>query len=92
MALLDKARPFSVVCDASDFSSGCELLQDDPDGHERVVAYGPCQLKSADKIYPVHNKELLAMKYALVKYSLNMLDFKPSVIYNNYMSVRTATQ
>jgi hypothetical protein len=39
LALPDEDRPFSVVCDASDFAIGCALLQGDPEGRERVVSF-----------------------------------------------------
>ncbi|POM76695.1 Pol protein [Phytophthora palmivora] len=71
------ARPLSnllkkdaecVVCDTSDFAIGCALLQADTNGRERVIAFESRQLKTAVKNYHVHDKELLAMKYALVKF------------------------
>ena len=39
LALPDPDRPFSVVCDASDFAIGSALLQTDTDGRERVIAF-----------------------------------------------------
>ncbi|POM59513.1 Pol protein [Phytophthora palmivora] len=57
LALPDENKSFSVVCDASDYAIGCALLQKDDEGHER--------LKAAERNYPVHDKDLLAMKYAL---------------------------
>ena len=68
LALPDPDRPFSVVCDASDFAIGSALLQTDVDRRERVIEFEYRQLKAAEKNYPVHDKELLAMKYALVKF------------------------
>ncbi|KAG2999558.1 hypothetical protein PC121_g22841 [Phytophthora cactorum] len=68
LELPDPDRPFSVVCDASNFAIGCVLLQADADGRERVIAFESRPLKAAEKNYPVHDKELLAMKYALVKF------------------------
>ncbi|GMF37997.1 unnamed protein product [Phytophthora fragariaefolia] len=62
LALPDPDRPFSVVCDASDFAIGCALLEADAEGRERVIAFESRQLKAAEKNYPVHDKELLAMK------------------------------
>ena len=47
LALPDPDRPFSVVCDASDFAIGCALLQTDDDGRERVITFESCQLKAA---------------------------------------------
>ncbi|KAG2965807.1 hypothetical protein PC120_g27183 [Phytophthora cactorum] len=62
LALPDPDRPFSIICDASDFAIGCALLQADADGREGVIAFESRQLKAAEKNYPVHDKELLAMK------------------------------
>ncbi|POM69903.1 LOW QUALITY PROTEIN: Reverse transcriptase [Phytophthora palmivora] len=70
LALPDGNMPFSVVCDASDYAIGCALLQRDDEGHERVISFQSRQLKAAERNYPVHDKELLAMKYALVNSSL----------------------
>ena len=92
LALPDPDRSFSVVCDASDFAIGSALLQTDADGRERVIAYESRQLKAAEKNYPVHDKELLAMKYALVKFRVHLLGSKPFVIYTDHASLRTATQ
>jgi hypothetical protein len=66
LALPDHYKTFHVVCDASKFAIGCALMQFDDDGHERVVSYQSRQLKPAEMNYPVHDKELLTMKYALV--------------------------
>ncbi|KAE9036442.1 hypothetical protein PR001_g8824 [Phytophthora rubi] len=68
LALPDETRSFSVVCDASDYAIGCALLQADDEGRERVISFQSRQLKAAERNYPVHDKELLAMKYALVKF------------------------
>ena len=73
LALPDPDRPFSVVCDASDFAIGSALLQTDADGRERVISFASRQLKTAEKNYPVHDKELLAMKYALVKFRVQSI-------------------
>jgi hypothetical protein len=92
LALPDDSKPFSVVCDASDFAIGCALLQEDDDGRERVVSYQSRQLQAAEKNYPVHDKELLAMKYALVKFRVHLLGTLPFVVYTDHASLRTATQ
>ncbi|POM60411.1 LOW QUALITY PROTEIN: Pol protein [Phytophthora palmivora] len=84
LALPDPDRPFSVVCDASDFAIGCALLQADANWREH--------LKAAEKNYPVLDKELLAMKYALVKFRVHLLGSKPFVIFTDHASLRTATQ
>ncbi|KAE9318797.1 hypothetical protein PR003_g18150 [Phytophthora rubi] len=90
LALPDEDRPFSVVCDASDFAI-CAMLQMDAEGRERVVSFQSRQLKAAENHYPVHDKELLAMKYVLVKFRVHLLGQKPFVIYTDHASMRTAT-
>ncbi|KAG3196275.1 hypothetical protein PC128_g7805 [Phytophthora cactorum] len=91
LAIPDPDRLFSVVCDVSDFAIGCALLQADADRRERVIAFDSRQLKAAEKNYPIHDKELLAMKYDLVKFRVHLLGSKPFVIYTDHASLRTAT-
>ncbi|KAF1323549.1 reverse transcriptase, partial [Globisporangium splendens] len=61
LALADHEKPFHAVCDASDYAIGCALMQHDDEGKERVVSYQSRQLRPAERNYPVHDKELLAM-------------------------------
>ncbi|POM69526.1 Pol protein [Phytophthora palmivora] len=91
LALPDENKAFSVVCDASDYAIGCALLQKDDEGHERVISFQSRQLKAAERNYPVHDKELLAMKYALVKFRVHLLGTRPFAIYTDHASLRTAT-
>ncbi|KAG3146816.1 hypothetical protein PC128_g23939 [Phytophthora cactorum] len=91
LALPNETKPFSVVCDASDYAIGCALLQNGADGHERVISFQSRQLKAAERNYPVHDKELLATKYALVKFRVHLLGSRPFVIYTDHASLRTAT-
>ncbi|KAG6617742.1 pol protein [Phytophthora cinnamomi] len=90
LALPDKTKPFSVVWDASDFAIGCALLQADDNSHERVISFHTRQLRAAERNYPVHDKELLAMKYALVKFRVHLLGSTPFVVYTDHASLRTA--
>src|SRR6218665_3369054 len=92
LALPDHERPFSVVCDASDFAIGCALLQKDAEARDRVISYQSRQLKNAELNYPVHDKELLAIKYALMKFRVHLLGGKPFVVYTDHASLRTATK
>ncbi|GMF63237.1 unnamed protein product [Phytophthora fragariaefolia] len=61
LAVADQDRPFHVVCDASDFAIGCALMQHDHEGRDRVGYDQSRQLKPAERNYPVHDKEHLAM-------------------------------
>ena len=39
LALPDAYKPFSVVCDASNFAIGSALIQKDDEGIDRVISY-----------------------------------------------------
>jgi hypothetical protein len=92
LALPNDDKSFSVVCDASKFAIGCALLQDDDDGCERVISYQSRQLRGAEMNYPVHDLELLAMKYALTKFRIHLLGAKHFKVYTDHASLRTATK
>ncbi|KAG3132710.1 hypothetical protein PC128_g26444 [Phytophthora cactorum] len=86
LTVADQDRPFHVVCDASDFAIGCTLMQHNHEGRDRVVYYQSPQLKPAARNYPVHGKELLAMKYALAKFRVYLLGSGPFVVYTKNAS------
>ncbi|KAF1326656.1 reverse transcriptase, partial [Globisporangium splendens] len=92
LALPNHDKPFHVVCDASDYAIGCALMQHDDEGHERVVSYQSRQLRPAERNYPVHDKELLAMKYSLVKFRVYLLGEERFAIYTDHASLRTAVK
>jgi len=92
LALPNYAKLFHVVCDASQYAIGCALMQHDDDGRERVISYQSRQLKPAERNYPVHDKELLAMKYALVKFRVHLMGEQKFAIYTDHASLRTATK
>ncbi|KAG3252450.1 hypothetical protein PI124_g2991 [Phytophthora idaei] len=90
LALPNDSKPFHAVCDRSDFAIGCALMQFDDEGRERVVSYQSRQMKPADRNYPVHDKELLAMRYALIKFRVYSLGEKPFPVYTDHASLRIA--
>ncbi|KAF1326182.1 Pol protein, partial [Globisporangium splendens] len=92
LALPNHDKPFHVVCDASDYAIGCALMQHDDEGHERVVSYQSRQLRPAERNCPVHDKELLAMKYSLVKFRVYLLGEEHFAIYTDHASLRTAVK
>ncbi|POM73037.1 Hypothetical protein PHPALM_10156, partial [Phytophthora palmivora] len=92
LAVADQDRSFHVVYDASDFAIGCSLMQLDHEGRDRVVYYQSRQLKPAERNYPVHDKELLAMKLALAKFRVYLLGNSPFVVYTDHASLRTAVK
>ncbi|GMF46125.1 unnamed protein product [Phytophthora fragariaefolia] len=83
-------RRFHVVCDASDFAIGYALMQFDDEDRERVVSYQSRQIKPAERNYPVDDKELLAMRYALIKFRVYLLDEQTFAVYTDHTSLRTA--
>ncbi|KAG2773134.1 hypothetical protein PC129_g19482 [Phytophthora cactorum] len=90
LMLPDDSKPLHVVCDASDFAIGCALMQFDNEGKERVVSYQSRQLKPAERNYPVHDKQLLAMRYALIKFRVYLLGEESFAVYTDHASLRTA--
>ncbi|OWY91369.1 hypothetical protein PHMEG_00040078, partial [Phytophthora megakarya] len=80
--LADESKPFHVVCDASGFAIGSVLMQFDDECRER--------LKPAERNYPVHDKELLAMRYALIKFRVYLLGEQTFAVYTDHASLRTA--
>ncbi|KAF1321538.1 reverse transcriptase, partial [Globisporangium splendens] len=92
LALPNHDKPFHVVCDASDYAIGCALMQHDDEGHERVVSYQSRQLRPAERNYPVHDKELLAMKYSLVKFRVYLLGEERFAVCTDHASLRTAVK
>jgi RNase H-like domain found in reverse transcriptase/Integrase zinc binding domain/Integrase core domain len=74
----DQSKPFFVVTDASDFAVGASLEQEDDDGNRHPVAFLSHSLSSAERKYPTHERELLAIVIALRswRHYLEGSDFK----------------
>ncbi|KAG2795311.1 hypothetical protein PC113_g22026 [Phytophthora cactorum] len=67
-------------------------MQHDHEGRDRVVYYQSRQLKPAERNHPVHDKKLLAMKYALAKFRVYLIGSEPFVVYTDHASLRTAVK
>ncbi|GJP86862.1 hypothetical protein CLOP_g16836 [Closterium sp. NIES-67] len=63
LRIADPSRPFEVLTDASDFAIDAILLQDFGDGLQ-PIAYESRKLQAAERNYPVHDKEMLAIVHA----------------------------
>ena len=90
LALPDADKPFSVVCDVSNFSVGSALMQKDDDGIDRVISYHSRHLKAAEMNLYVHDNELLSINYAHVKFRVHLLGTKPFVVYTIHALLQTA--
>jgi hypothetical protein len=64
LRLEDPAKPYIVTCDASDVGIGAVLEQENENG-PHPLAFSSRKLSGAEKNYPVHERELLAIVYAL---------------------------
>ena len=61
LAFPDTSQPFYLHTDASDVALGATLSQKDDSGSLRLVACSSRKLNPAEKNYPVHERELLAL-------------------------------
>lgn len=64
LAYADFGQPFVLHTDASRDGLGAVLCQNQ-DGKERVIAYASRGLSKAEKNYPVHKQEFMALKWAI---------------------------
>lgn len=65
LAFADPTKPYILHVDASFHGLGAVLNQEYPDGL-RSVAFASCKPSAAEKNYPVHQLEFLALKWAVV--------------------------
>ena len=66
LGFADYQRPFVLHTDASGDGLGAVLSQEQ-DGKKRVIAYASRNLSKAEKNYPVHKLEFLALKWAVTE-------------------------
>ncbi|GJP31878.1 hypothetical protein CLOM_g15523, partial [Closterium sp. NIES-68] len=63
LRIADPERPFEVITDASDIAIGAVLMQEFGNGLQ-PIAYKSRKMQSAERNYPVHDKEMLAIVHA----------------------------
>ena len=85
----DTTLPFIIETDASEWAIGCVLLQEEPgSGKLHPVAYDGRKLSPAEVNYPVHEKELLAVKNALQIWRIYIDNGHTTIIYTDHESLK----
>jgi hypothetical protein len=77
----------SVETDASGFALGAVLFQTDDKGESRPVAFTSRKLSSAERNYPTHEQELLAVVHALKTWRY-YLDGSHFVVYTDHATLQ----
>ena len=65
LAYADYKKPYRLHTDASDLDLGAVLYQWDENAKNKVIAYASRTLNQAEKNYPAHKLEFLALKLAV---------------------------
>ncbi|KAI3723340.1 hypothetical protein L2E82_34842 [Cichorium intybus] len=82
LTLPQSGEEYVIYSDASRVGLGCVLMQ-----KGRVIAYASCQLKDAEKKYPVHDLELAAVVLALKLWRHYLYGVK-FVVYTDHKSLK----
>src|SRR5258708_1256724 len=65
LTFLSKSSPFHLECDASNFTTGAVLLQQQEDGLFHPIGFMSKSFSNMERNYQIHNKEMLAIMCAL---------------------------
>jgi hypothetical protein len=97
LALPNFSKPFGIRMDASDYAVGGVLFQLDDQNKEHPVAYAGRKMQRAELLYPVREKELLAVMFALKTWRAYLID-QPFIVETDHKTLeelltqRTCTQ
>lgn len=80
----DSADPLWLFTDASGFGIGAALFQGKEWDASSPIAHESRQMTPAEKNYPVHEQELLAVIHALDKWKLLLLGMKVNVMTDHH--------
>ena len=78
LKLADPARSYYVYADESNMAIGAVLLQE-YDGKMHPIAYTSRVLKPLERNYATHDKELLAIVYALLQWKQYLYGESPTI-------------
>ena len=68
LQMIDDTKPFEIQCDASAYTTGAVLLQEDTNGNKHPVAYHSRALNPAEWNYHTSDREFLAIIRALTEW------------------------
>jgi len=85
---VDESKPFWIETDCSEWALGCVLCQEGPDGKWRPVAYDGRKLTGAELNYPIHEKELLAIKHALRTWTAYIQNGHKTIVVTDHESLK----
>jgi hypothetical protein len=86
LAIPDDSKPFVVHCDASGYATGAVLMQEHDDGM-RPIAFLSKKMVGAERRYPVHEQELLAILNALKAWR-HYLGGRPFTVITDHQSLQ----
>jgi len=87
LRIFDPALSTAVETDASGFAVGAVLFQTDHQGESRPVAYTSRKMSSAERNYPTHEQELLAVVHALKTWRY-YLDGSHFIVYTDHATLQ----
>jgi RNase H-like domain found in reverse transcriptase/Reverse transcriptase (RNA-dependent DNA polymerase)/Integrase zinc binding domain/Chromo (CHRromatin Organisation MOdifier) domain/Retroviral aspartyl protease len=87
LKIFDPDHRTTVETDASGFALGAVLFQTDEHGVSRPVAFTSRKLNSAERNYPTHEQELLAVVHALKTWRY-YLDGTHFIVYTDHATLR----
>ena len=87
LRIFDPDLATTVETDASGFAIGAVLFQTDEHGVSRPVAFTSRKLNSAERNYPTHEQELLAVVHALRTWRY-YLDGSHFIVYTDHATLR----
>ncbi|TMC16709.1 MAG: DDE-type integrase/transposase/recombinase, partial [Chloroflexi bacterium] len=84
----DSMKPYTIETDSSDVGNGMALYQQGEDGKLHPIAYDGRKLQGPELRYPTHEKELLAIKDALVKWHQYVDNGLPITVITDHDSLK----